>query len=66
MQDGNIGGIVLASCRGITLHGAATLTYPKPQYPYAQGTVLAVSADSMNYQVQVRPIRDLIVLLLLT
>ncbi len=53
MQDGNAGGIVLDSCRGVTLQGASTLTYPKPQYPYAQGTVLAASADSMNFHVQV-------------
>lgn len=49
---------MLDSCRGVTLHGAATLTYPKSQFPYAQGTVLAASADSMNFQVQVHPIYD--------
>ena len=53
LQNGTIGGIVLDTCRRVTLQGPATLTYPWAQYPYAQGTILSVSSNYLSYTAQV-------------
>ena len=53
LQDATSGGIALQSCRRVTLQGPATLTYTQGQIPYAQGTVLSVSANFLSYTAQV-------------
>ena len=35
-QAASVGGIVLDTCKSVTLKGAATLTYQMNQYPYVQ------------------------------
>lgn len=45
---------MLNVCTGVTLQGPATLTYPLAQYPYAQGTIVAIDDSNLNYQIQVR------------
>ena len=35
-QAASVGGIVLDTCKSVTLKGAATLTYQMDQYPYVQ------------------------------
>lgn len=53
VQNALVGGIYLNQCRGVTLHGPATLTYTQSQYPYAQGTIKTVSTDGLQYNIQV-------------
>ena len=36
LQAASMGGIVLDTCKSVTLKGAATLTYQMDQYPYVQ------------------------------
>ena len=36
LQAASVGGIVLDTCKSVTLKGAATLTYQMDQYPYVQ------------------------------
>lgn len=52
MQAAAIGGLVLDTCKGVTLKGNAILTYQMDQYPYAQGTLLNVTQDQVNLTVQ--------------
>jgi hypothetical protein len=52
-QDSTTGGLSLIGCKNVMWHGPANLTYTQDQLPYAQGTVLAVSDDQVNYAVQV-------------
>jgi len=53
LQNGLVGGIVLRSCTGVTLHGPATLTYIQSQFPFAQGTVLSVNRATLQYTIKV-------------
>ncbi len=53
MQVASTGGIVLDTCKAVTLKGSAILTYQWDQYPYAQGTLLNVTEDQVNLTVQV-------------
>lgn len=52
MQTAATGGIVLDTCKSVTLKGNAILTYQMDQYPYAQGTLLNVTQDQLNLTVQ--------------
>ena len=52
MQTAAIGGVVLDTCKSVTLKGNAILTYQMDQYPYAQGTLLNVTQDQVNLTVQ--------------
>ena len=36
LQAASVGGIVLDTCKSVTLKGAATLSYQMDQYPYVQ------------------------------
>ena len=53
VQVASTGGIVLDTCKSVTLKGSAILTYQWDQYPYAQGTLLNVTEDQVNLTVQV-------------
>lgn len=55
VQDASIGGIVFDTCNGVTLHGPANLTYTPDQWPYAQGTILNITSDSLGVTIQVPP-----------
>ena len=52
-QDAGIGGIVLDSCNGVTLTGPANMTYVQDQWPFGQGTILAIGSDNLNYTIKV-------------
>ncbi|BDA44754.1 hypothetical protein COCOBI_06-2320 [Coccomyxa sp. Obi] len=51
--DASIGGILIDTCNGVTLHGPANLTYIPDQWPYTQGTILNITSDNLGVTIKI-------------